>query len=59
MSIIQGKRGRPRKHPKQLTIEGGASNKESESTSARSIMGQSNIVNSEKRRVRSLQVDFI
>ncbi|KAL3725982.1 hypothetical protein ACJRO7_030946 [Eucalyptus globulus] len=56
---LPGKRGRPRKHPKQLTIEGGASNKQSESASTRSITGQSNIVNSEKRRVRSLQVDFI
>ncbi|XP_056169688.1 uncharacterized protein LOC130138739 [Syzygium oleosum] len=48
---LTGKRGRPRKHPKQPTIEGGASNKQSKSTTTGSIRAQSNIVIFEKRRM--------
>ncbi|XP_048138911.1 uncharacterized protein LOC115751334 [Rhodamnia argentea] len=46
-----GKRRRPRKDPKQPTIEGRASNKQSESTTGASVSAQSNIIRFEKRRV--------
>ncbi|XP_056175387.1 uncharacterized protein LOC115675634 isoform X3 [Syzygium oleosum] len=48
---LTGKRGRPRKHPKKPTIEEGASNKQSESTTSGSVRAQSNIVRFEKRRM--------